>query len=141
MMIFGAFGGGDVRQDSSPTTVVNPASRLDSVMAKLNAFLPQGRSPNQASTQASRAHRRAIDESFHDSSDERRRQDTIDVDNVMSLYKLDDPEAKVEPAHELRKTAKNFARMHPHVLFPVPINRDNADGWVTICGSDIERGT
>ena len=130
-----------VRQDSSPTTVVNPASRLDSVMAKLNAFLPQGRSPNQASTQGIQSTlARPSTKAFTILPTKGDDKTLSGMDNVMSLYKLDDPEAKVEPAHELRKTAKNYARMHPHVLFPVPINRDNADGWVTICEQRYREG-
>lgn len=130
-----------VRQDSNPATIDNSTSRLDSVMARLNSFLPPGLNPSQATipgTQSSSA--RPPAKAFTILPTKGDDKTLSGIDNVMSLYKLDDPEAKVEPAHELRKTAKNYARMHPWVLLPVPLNRDNADGWVTICEQRYREG-
>lgn len=60
--------------------------------------------------------------------------------NVMSLYALDDADAKVEPAFELRKLAKTHARMHPHVLLPVPQTRDGAERWISLCEQKYRDG-
>ena len=116
-----------VRRDSTKQATLGGSSRLDAFREKLRGFFPsEPESKGQAQGTGARP------TSFNllplPEADKAACSGTA---NVLTLYTLDDVNPKVEPAHELRKCAKDHARMYPHVRLPIPIGR--ADQRVTIC--------
>ena len=65
---------------------------------------------------------------------------TSGISNVLSLYEPVPLDEKVEPAYELRKLARNHARMHPHVRMQVPLTRDGAERWISLSEQKFRTG-
>ena len=120
-----------VRRDSAKQASLDAPSRRDAVLDKLKAFLPLDTKEEAGGRIYTSRVKSSSFVLLPPPEDEEAA--SSGAANVLTLYALDDINSKVEPAHELRKCAKDHARMYPHVRHAVPLGRMGADRWVSIC--------